>query len=145
MKQKVLVLCTGNTARTQMAEGLFRDLGADRADVVSAGLEATFVHPMAIQVMAERGIDISAHRSKSYTEFADTKFDYVITVCDKAAGACPMFPGPARRLHWDLPDPVLAAGSETERLNVFRQVRNAIELHIKGWLSERPLDDAGQP
>jgi arsenate reductase len=134
MKLQVLVLCTGNTARTQMAEALFRKVGVDLVDAVSAGLEATFVHPLAVRVMAEQNIDISAYRSKSYVEFADRAFDYVITVCDKAAEACPTFPGRGRRLHWSFRDPLTATGTEEQRLSAFREVRDAIEKQIRDWL-----------
>ncbi len=138
MKQRVLVLCTGNTARTQMSEGLMRELAGDRIDVLSAGIEPSYVHPLAIRAMAERGIDISHHRSKHVNEFLDQPFDYVITVCDKAAEQCPFFPGPAHRMHWSFPDPVAAQGTEDEQLKVFRQVRDAIESRIRQWVATLP-------
>jgi len=117
-----------------MTEGLMRELAEDRIDVVSAGTNPSYVHPLAIKAMAERGIDISHHRSKDVAEFLDQPFDDVITVCDKAAEVCPVFPGPAVRQHWSFPDPVLAEGSEEQQLVVFRQVRDAIEARIREWL-----------
>lgn len=135
MKRRVLVLCTGNTARTQMAEGLFRELCGERVEVHSAGTSPSYVHPMAIEAMRERGIDISHHRSKSYQEFLQQPFDDVITVCDAAAEACPTFPGPARRQHWSFPDPVTAEGTEAQRLAAFRAVRDAIENRIRAWMA----------
>jgi arsenate reductase (thioredoxin) len=135
MKRRILVLCTGNTARTQMAEGLFRALGGDGVEVVSAGTNPSYVHPLAIEVMGERGIDISHHRSKSYQEFLGQPFDDVITVCDAAAEACPAFPGRARRQHWSLPDPVAAEGTLDERRSAFRQVRDSIASRVQAWLA----------
>jgi len=134
MNRRVLVRGTGNTARTQMTEGLMRELAGDGIDVVSAGTNPSYVHPLAIKAMAERGIDISHHRSKDVAEFLDQPFDDVITVCDKAAEVCPVFTGPAVRQHWSFPDPVLAEGSEEQQLVVFRQVRDAIEVRIREWL-----------
>jgi arsenate reductase len=118
-----------------MAEGLFRELAPDVVEAVSAGLKASFVHPLAVRAMAERGIDISHHRSKSYDEFIDRPFDYVITVCDKAAEACPVFPGRGQRLHWSFPDPLAATGTDEEKLVAFRATRDAIEATIRGWLT----------
>ncbi|HQY66511.1 MAG TPA: arsenate reductase ArsC, partial [Pyrinomonadaceae bacterium] len=110
-KEKVLILCTGNSARSQMAEGLLRDIAGDRFDVVSAGTLASFVRPQAIAVMAEIGIDISGHRSKCLDEFFGQSFDYVITVCDNANETCPIFPGRAKRIHWSFDDPAEAVGT----------------------------------
>lgn len=138
MKQRIIVLCTGNTARTQMAEGLFRELASDKVDVVSAGTNPSHVHRLAITAMQERGIDISHHWSKHVNEFIRQKFDHVITVCDAAAEACPVFPGRANRMHWSFPDPVLAQGTEEEQLQVFRQVRDAIEARIQEWVATLP-------
>jgi arsenate reductase len=135
MKQRVLILCTGNSARSQMAEGLLRELAGDRMEVFSAGTQPSTVNPLAIRAMAERGIDIRRHRSKHLAEFIDQPFDVVITVCDAAAEACPIFPGPARRMHWSFPDPAAAQGSEAERLQVFRAVRDAIEDRLRTWLA----------
>jgi arsenate reductase len=135
MTQRVLILCTGNSARSQMAEGLLRDLAGDRFEVFSAGIRPSVVNPLAIQAMAERGLDISGNRSKHLNEFVKEPFDYVITVCDDAAEACPVFPGRAERVHWRFPDPARAAGDEAQRLQVFRETREAIEARLRSWLS----------
>ena len=135
MKQRVLVLCTGNSARSQMAEGLLREMAGGRMEVFSAGTRPSVVNPLAIRAMSERGIDISGHRSKHLNEFLGQPFDYVITVCDSAAEACPMFPGRAQRIHWSFPDPAAAQGSEEERLRTFRQVRDDIETRLREWLA----------
>jgi arsenate reductase len=130
MKQRVLVLCTGNSARSQLAEGLLRARAGDRFDVYSAGSQPTGrVLPGAIQVLAEIGIDISGARSKSMMEFIGQPFDYVLTVCDRAAEACPVFPGPAERHHRDFTDP--AKYPEDEQLAVFRRVRDEIDQWLK--------------
>jgi arsenate reductase len=139
-KSRVLILCTGNAARSQMAEGLLRALSHGALDVVSAGIRPTQVHPLAIRAMQERGIEIRHHRSKSVSEFAGESFDYVITVCDAAAEACPTLPGSAQRIHWSLPDPATATGSEDERLVVFRRVRNALETRLREWMATLPPD-----
>jgi arsenate reductase (thioredoxin) len=133
---RVLVLCTHNSARSQMAEALLRSLGEGRYEVASAGTETTRVNPHAVEVMREVGIDISGARSKHLNEFADREFDYVITVCDSAAEACPMFPGPARRVHWSFPDPSAAGGSDDEKRATFREVRDAISQRLTHWISE---------
>jgi arsenate reductase (thioredoxin) len=134
MKRRVLFICTHNSARSQMAEGLLRHLGKDRFEVYSAGTEATVVRPMAIQAMAELGIDISHERSKTLDRYLDEPFDDVITVCDTAAELCPVFPGAARRRHWSLEDPSKATGSESEQLKVYRQVRDQISARIESEL-----------
>lgn len=131
---RVLFLCTHNAARSQMAEALLRSLAGERVEVSSAGTRPTRVHPLAVRAMAEIGIDISGSRSKSVDEFRDRAFDWVITVCDEAAESCPVFPGAARRLHWSLPDPSGATGSEEERLEQFRAVRDRLREHIRHWL-----------
>ncbi len=131
MKQRVLFICTHNSARSQMAEGLLRHLGGERFEVFSAGTEATYVHPLAIQAMAELGIDISQQRSKTLDRYLDEQFAEVITVCDTAAEACPVFPGAARRLHWSFEDPSKATGSEAEQLEVYRRVRDEIRSRIE--------------
>jgi arsenate reductase len=135
MPQRVLILCTGNSARSQMAEGWLRHLAGDRFSVFSAGTKPSVVNPLAIQAMHEVGIDISGHRSKSVSEFLDQPFEYVITVCDQAAEACPTFPGPATRLHWSFPDPAAATGDEAARLAAFRAVRDAIADRLRAWLA----------
>ncbi len=131
-KQRVLILCTGNSARSQMAEGLLRHMADDRFEIESAGTIATYVRPQAIEAMSEVGIDISGHRSKSLDEFLEREFDYVITVCDNAAQHCPVFPGKATRIHWGFDDPAEARGTEEEKLTVFRRVRD----EIREWLEE---------
>ncbi len=128
---RVLFLCTHNSARSQMAEGLLRDLAADRFEVHSAGTEATLVRPLAIRAMDEVGIDISGQESKRLEVYLDQPFDYVITVCDEANEACPIFPGAKNRLHWSFEDPSRAEGSEDVRLAVFRRVRDAIRECIE--------------
>jgi arsenate reductase (thioredoxin) len=136
MKKRVLVLCTGNSARSQMAEGLLRELGGDRLEVYSAGTNPSTVNPLAIEVMRERGIDISSHRSKHLEEFLGQPFDYVLTVCDKAAENCPIFPGQARRTHWSFPDPAAVSGTRDEQFAFFRRVRDDIEFHLREWLAK---------
>ena len=130
-RKRVLVLCTGNSARSQMAEGLLRHDAGDRFDVFSAGVEPTEVRPLAIVAMREVGIDISAQRSKSVAEFANQEFDYVITVCDNANQQCPMFPGKAERIHWSIEDPAEAQGNERAKLDVFRRVRDTLRERLK--------------
>jgi len=124
--KSVLILCTGNSARSQMAEGLLRSIAGDRFEVVSAGLRPSVVRPEAIAVMGEIGIDISGHRSKSVDEFAGRNFDYVLTVCDSARDACPVFPGSTRRVHWSFEDPAQTAGADEVRLAAFRRIRDQI-------------------
>jgi arsenate reductase len=136
-KQRVLVLCTGNSARSQMAEGLLRQEAGDRFEVFSAGTKPSFVRPEAISVMNEIGIDISGQRSKSVDEFAGQELDYVITVCDNAKEACPLFPGSAKRLHWPFEDPASAQGSDDERKAIFRKVRDQIHGRIMTFANER--------
>lgn len=136
MTQRVLILCTGNSARSQMAESLLRELAAGRMEVFSAGTRPSVVNPLAVQAMAERGLDISHNRSKHMNEFLSQPFDYVITVCDDAAEACPVFPGRAERLHWSFPDPAAAEGDSAQRLRVFRETRDAIEARLREWLAD---------
>ncbi len=126
MKKRVLFLCTHNSARSQMAEGLLRKSGGDQFEVFSAGTEATRVHPLAIEAMRELGVDISKQRSKTLDEYVGQDFDYVVTVCDRANESCPIFPGDPERIHWSFEDPSLAKGTEQQRLQVFRRVRDAI-------------------
>jgi protein-tyrosine-phosphatase len=109
---QVLFLCTHNSARSQMAEGILRELGGDRIEAASAGTEVTRVHPLAVREMAERGIDISGHHSKHMDEFLGERFDYVVTVCDNARESCPIFPGDPERIHWSIPDPSAVEGDE---------------------------------
>jgi arsenate reductase len=135
-RRRVLVLCTHNSARSQMAEGFLRALAGDRLDVASAGTEATGVHPLAIRAMDERAIDLRGHTSKTLDRFRAEPWDYVITVCDAASERCPLFPGRAQRLHWSFDDPSAAPGNEAERLAAFRRVRDAIEARLRAWLAE---------
>lgn len=135
MMISVLILCTANSSRSQMAEGILREIGDDRLLVRSAGHEPSHVNPLAIQAMTERGIDISQHRSKHLNEFLEMEWDYVITVCDNANETCPVFPGEAKRIHWSFPDPAAATGSEAERLAVFRKVRGDLEATLSAWVT----------
>src|ERR671915_1514154 len=130
-KIKVLFLCTHNSARSQMAEGLLRYLAGDRFEVMSAGTEATHVRPLAIRAMDEMGINISGQESKTLERYVGEPFDHVITVCDEANEACPFFPGAKNRLHWSFEDPAQATGSEEERLGVFRTARDKIRERIE--------------
>jgi arsenate reductase (thioredoxin) len=127
-------LCTHNSARSQMAEGLLRHLAGDRFEAMSAGTEATRVRPLAIRAMDEIGIDISEQESKTLDRYLQEPFDYVITVCNDANEACPFFPGAQSRLHWSFEDPSKAEGSEEERLEVFRSVRDRIEDRVQAEL-----------
>lgn len=133
MKKRVLILCTGNSARSQMAEGLLRSSGGDRFDVCSAGTKPGIVRPEAIAVMAELGIDLSGHRSKHVREFEGQDFDCVITVCDDAKESCPVFPGNTRRIHWSFPDPAAVDGNEMERLAAFRRVRDSLAETLRDF------------
>ena len=130
-RSRVLFLCTHNSARSQMAEGLLRYLAGDRFKAMSAGTEATRVRPLAVRAMEEIGIDISKQQSKTLNQYLQERFDYVITVCDDANEACPFFPGAANRLHWSFEDPSRVEGSEEERLAVFRSVRDRIRERIE--------------
>lgn len=136
---RVLVLCTGNSARSQMAEGLLRELGGEAVVAASAGVAPTAVHPMATQAMAERGVDIGDQRSKSVDELAGSDFDTVITVCDHAAQTCPAWVGKSARVHWSIPDPAAVEGRKRDRLEAFRQTRDLLEEHLAAWLEERGL------
>jgi arsenate reductase (thioredoxin) len=135
-KKRVLILCTGNSARSQMAEGLLRHDAGERFDVESAGTKPSIIRPEAIAAMKELGIDISGHRSKHVDEFEGQRFDYVITVCDDAKEACPMFFGAAKRLHHSFDDPAALNGTEPERLTVFRRVRDEMEEHIREFVAQ---------
>ena len=131
MSRRVLFICTHNSARSQMAEGLLRYLGGDAFDVHSAGTEATHVRPLAISVMDELGIDISQQQSKTLSRYLNEHFDDVITVCDAAAEACPIFPNATHMRHWSFEDPSKAIGSEEEQLAVYRRVRDEIRARIE--------------
>ena len=134
MKKRVLFLCTHNSARSQMAEGLLRNLAGDRIEVFSAGTERTRVQPLAIEAMREIGIDITGHRSKTLDEFAGENFDYVITVCDRANESCPIFPGTTERIHWSFDDPTAVTGTDEQKLRAFRTVRDAIQQRLRMFL-----------
>ena len=141
--KRILVLCTGNSARSQMGEGLFRHEGGAGYEVFSAGTKPSSVRPEAVAVMREAGIDISGHRSKSVDEFAGQSFDYVVTVCDNARDNCPVFPGGTQRLHWSFEDPAAVAGSEMERLSAFRRIRDQIHERVKEFFRDQ-ASSAGQ-
>jgi arsenate reductase len=131
MKKRVLILCTGNSARSQMAEGLLRHDAGEAFDVESAGTKPGIVRPEAIAVMRELGIDIGGHRSKHVDEFDGQRFDYVITVCDNAKESCPVFPGATKLLHRSFEDPAALEGSEAERVALFRRVRDELRAYLK--------------
>ncbi|HUS09674.1 MAG TPA: arsenate reductase ArsC [Pyrinomonadaceae bacterium] len=131
VRKRVLILCTGNSARSQMAEGLLRDMAGDKFEVASAGVSPTHVRPEAIEVMGELGIDISGHRSKSVEEFTGQEFNYVITVCDHANQQCPMFPGKTERIHWSIGDPAAATGDQNGKLTAFRRARDELRARLK--------------
>ena len=132
---KVLFICTHNSARSQMAEGFLNHLRGESFQASSAGTEPTTVHPLAIQVMAEQGIDISGQHAKAIDALLRARFDYVITVCDDANEACPVFPNTRHRLHWGLPDPSRDEGTREERLVTFRSVRDAIRARVDEFLT----------
>ncbi|MFX0113148.1 MAG: arsenate reductase ArsC [Candidatus Hodarchaeota archaeon] len=135
-KELVLFICTHNSARSQMAEGFLRHLYGDRFEVHSAGTQPGRVHPYAVQVMAEVGIDLSKHHSKNVTEFPDLEIDYVVTVCDSAKEACPIFPGGKQTQHKSFEDPSAATGTQEQILNSFRHVRD----QIRGWIEAEFVD-----
>jgi arsenate reductase (thioredoxin) len=135
MKRRVLFLCTGNSARSQMAEGWLRHLAGDRYDVCSAGTQPVGLNPGSVEAMAEIGIDISHHRSKSAVEFTAVPFDYVITVCDRAKESCPRWSGATHLLHWSFDDPAAVTESAEQRRQVFRRVRDEIAASIREFLA----------
>ncbi len=130
--KRVLILCTGNSARSQMAEGLLRN--ASNFEVYSAGTHPSVVNPLAIEAMREVGIDISRHRSKSVDEFVGQEFDFVITVCDNANENCPVFPGRTQRIHWSFDDPAAAAGTDEAKLDEFRRIRDEISKRLREFV-----------
>lgn len=132
MKERVLILCTHNSARSQMAEGFLRQMAGDRFEVASAGTEQTQVRPEAVDAMKKHGIDISHHTSKTLNRFLGEPWDYVITVCDQAKESCPVFPGATHRLHWSFPDPSVVQGRG--RQSTFDAVANAIQDQVQHWL-----------
>ena len=135
--KRVLLICTKNSARSQMAEALVHHDLAGRVEAFSAGTDPSSVHPLAVVVMKEVGIDIAHHRSKSMDEFADKKFDYVITLCDQANESCPVFFGGTQRLHMGFDNPAAVPGSEAEKLSAFRKVRDQIREKVVGFLSKQ--------
>jgi arsenate reductase (thioredoxin) len=138
MKPKVLILCTGNSCRSQMAEGLLRAAAGNILEVHSAGSEpAGYVHPLAIKSMAEIGIDISHHRSRSVNEFLEQEIETVITVCGKTDQVCPIYPGKVQRFHWPFDDPAHATGTEEEQMKVFRRVRDELKARFEAYAAER--------
>jgi len=138
MKPKVLILCTGNCCRSQMAEGILRAAAEDILEVHSAGSKpAGFVHPFAVQALAEIGIDISHHRSKGVQEYLNQDIETVITVCGKVDQVCPQFPGQVNRYHWSFDDPVRAIGTAEDRMEVFRKVRDEIKAKFQAYALER--------
>ncbi len=140
---RVLFLCTGNSARSQMAEGFLHAMGKQHFTVFSAGTDPQGLHPLAVQAMQETGIDISAQSSKAISQFAGQRFDYIITVCDRARDNCPTFPGDTERIHWGFDDP--AAAADEEKGQAFRRVRNEIRNRISIWYPamRKKLRDAG--
>ena len=145
--QRILVLCTGNSCRSQMGEGFLRELGGVRFDAYSAGTEPSDrVHPLAVKAMAELGIDISAQAPKDLSAYDSEQFDLVITVCDGAKQACPMFLGARKSVHWSLEDPAEAEGTETEQMVVFRAIRDEIRDRVDHLITMgEALDDDGEP
>src|SRR5262245_21718867 len=135
-RKRVLILCTGNSARSQMAEGLLRAMAGDDFEVSSAGVAPTQMRPEAIEAMRDLGIDISGHYSKSVDEFAGQPFDYVVTVCDNANEQCPAFPGKAKRIHWSFADPAAVEGDESERLEAFRRIRDEIGERLRDYVGK---------
>ncbi len=135
--KRILILCTGNSARSQISEGLFRQIGGKEFDIHSAGTHpAGMVHPLAIATMKERGIDISRQWSKSMDQYQGEKFDYVITVCDEAYRECPFFPGATHQLHWSTPDPSFVGNTEEERREAFRETIATLETRVRELVSQ---------
>lgn len=137
--KKILVLCTGNSCRSQLAEGYLRHFAGSAAEVYSAGVETHGVNPRAIAIMKEDGIDISDHTSNNVSEYTDIPFDFVITVCDNAKERCPFFPGTARKFHFNFPDPAKATGTEVEIMHRFREVREEIKEYIRNFIQQQIL------
>jgi arsenate reductase len=132
---RVLFLCTGNSARSQMAEGLLRTFGGGDFEINSAGTDPKELNPLAIEAMRESGIDISGQQSKSLERFLGQHFDYIITVCDRARDTCPTFPGDNQRIHWGFEDPAAVTGTRADQLAVFRRVRNEISERLRVWVT----------
>ncbi len=145
MRPKVLFLCTGNSARSQMAEGYLRHAAGDRFEAMSAGIEPKGLNPLAVEAMREIGIDISQHRSKDVATLLGQHIPYVVTVCDHAKERCPTFPGTWKFLHWSLEDPAEAVGTQEDKLRVFRQVRGQIIEHVNRGNSLRVEQPESEP
>lgn len=141
-KPRVLFLCTGNSARSQMAEALLRHLGGNRFDAHSAGLDPKGMNPLTVEALAEIGLDTKGQSSKSLQIYLGQKFDHVITVCDHANEKCPAWPGKTQRHHWSFEDPAAATGTHEEQLKVFRKIRDQISARIKAWLQDVPSRSA---
>lgn len=142
---RVLFLCTGNSARSQMAEALLRSFGGTDFEVYSAGTHPEGVHPLAVQVMRESGIDISGQESKPLHRFLGQSFDYIITVCDRLLDHCPTFPGDTQCVHWGFADPAAVTGAEAERIAAFRRARNEIAERLRLWVTIRRRSLSGLP
>ncbi|MFT3980430.1 MAG: arsenate reductase ArsC [Ferruginibacter sp.] len=134
--KRILVLCTGNSCRSQMAEGYLRHFGGNKAEVFSAGIETHGVNPKAIEIMREDGIDISRHTSNNIEEYKNINFDYIITVCDHAKERCPFFPSTALKLHENFPDPARKKGTDTEIMQEFRDVRKLIKEYSSHFVRQ---------
>ncbi len=140
MSKKILVLCTGNSCRSQIAEGYLRHFAGEKAEIYSAGIETHGVNPRAIATMKEDEIDISHHTSNNIDEYAAVDFDFVITVCDNAKERCPIFPSGAKKFHYNFPDPAKATGSEAQILEQFREVRQMIKTYCEAFVKENLAD-----
>ena len=142
---RVLFLCTGNSARSPMAEGLLRSIGGGDFEVYSAGTGPKELHPLAVEAMREIGIDVSGHRSKSLERFLGQRFDYIITVCDRARDSCPTLSGDNERIHWGFEDPAGVTGAG--QIAVFRRVRNEISERLRAWVTvqRKRLKEVGRP
>jgi arsenate reductase len=136
MKKNILILCTGNSCRSQIAEGYLRYFAGNKANIYSAGVEIHGVNPRAVKIMEEDGIDISAHTANLADEYITIPFDYIITVCDNAKERCPYFPGTAKRFHHNFPDPAKATGTEDEIMQSFRHTRNLIKTYCAGFVKQ---------
>jgi arsenate reductase (thioredoxin) len=136
IKKKILILCTGNSCRSQMAHGYFEHFAGNQLDVYSAGVETHGVNPLAIRVMREDGVDISHHTSNNVTEYSQMNFEFVLTVCDNAKERCPYFPSVVRTFHHNFPDPAKAAGTEDEVLTAFRKTRDSIRSYVQEFVAK---------
>jgi arsenate reductase len=139
--KRILVLCTGNSCRSQIAEGYLKHFAEDKAEVYSAGVEVHGVNPRAVQIMQEDGIDISGHTSNNINEYRGINFDFVITVCDNAKERCPFFPSNAKMFHYNFPDPARATGTEEAVMHQFRAVREMIKNYCKQFVAENLYSD----